>query len=79
MKEYLPRLQQCCKWHERKFPVKINDLVLIHEDNYPPLHWPLGRVLEIKYSADKLPTSVVVRTSKGNVQRVIQKICVLPL
>ncbi|XP_026482866.1 uncharacterized protein LOC113391116 [Ctenocephalides felis] len=46
--QYLSTLQRRNKWAKTQVNVKVNDLVLIKEDNSPPLQWPTGRVMEIK-------------------------------
>lgn len=43
--EYIKELQQRVKWSTPRNNIQLNDLVLIKEDNVPPLRWPLGRVV----------------------------------
>jgi len=46
--EYLSQLQGRSKWCKSKGPpLKPDTLVLIKEDNLPPLQWAIGRVTEV--------------------------------
>lgn len=78
-KEYLCQLQQRSKW---RLPVKnicVRDLVLIKEDNLPPLRWKLGRVLELFPGRDKNVRVVKLKTVHGELIRPITKLCILPI
>jgi len=46
-KDYLNQLQQRSKWQKRRVSVQPGDLVLLREDNTPPLHWSTGRVQDV--------------------------------
>ncbi len=50
--EYLNILQQ-------------HDVVLIKEDNYPPLHWPIGQITEIQPASDGIVRDVTARMRSG--------------
>nr|CAH7759089.1 unnamed protein product [Callosobruchus chinensis] len=41
-KEYVTELQQRCKWKSTQGELKEGDMVIIKEDNLPPLKWKLG-------------------------------------
>ncbi|GFW39216.1 DUF5641 domain-containing protein [Trichonephila clavipes] len=45
--EYLNQLQQRTKWNKPRRNLKVNDMVLVKEDNLPPLQWSLGRVVQV--------------------------------
>lgn len=68
--DYLNRLQNCPKWLKPIKNISPNDVVLLREDNVPPLQWPLARVLETYPGKDgkvrvvrlKTPTSVFTRS-----------------
>ncbi|XP_046967542.1 uncharacterized protein LOC124535377 [Vanessa cardui] len=49
---YLHTLQQRCKWFERQPNVKIDDVVVIVEQNLPPLEWRFGRVTALHPGTD---------------------------
>ena len=62
---YLQELQQRKKWTTTRRSLMIGDIVLVREKNAPRNSWPLGRVEEVKPSADGLVRSVFVRLGKG--------------
>ena len=76
--EYLNRLQNRPKWFRTSQNLKINDIVLLKEDNVPPLNWPRARIIEVFPGSDKKVRVVKLRTSEGVVTRPIAKICPLP-
>ncbi|GFU65707.1 integrase catalytic domain-containing protein [Trichonephila clavipes] len=45
--EYLNQLQQRTKWNKPRRNLKVNNMVLVKEDNLPPLQWSLGRVVQV--------------------------------
>lgn len=63
IKEYLPTLQERKKWNEPKENLKVGDVVLLMDKNFPRGQWPLARVLEVFTSDDGLVRSAVVKTS----------------
>ncbi|XP_043468116.1 uncharacterized protein LOC122502236 [Leptopilina heterotoma] len=78
-KEYVSELQQRTKWKERKNSIQKDSLVLIKDDNSPPMKWLLGRVVELHPGTDGLIRVVSLRTHKGIVKRAITRLCVLPV
>lgn len=78
-KEYLHTCQTRYKWNTTEAPIKIGQMVILKEDNIPPLCWSLARVEEVHPSHDDLIRVVSVRTSKGIYKRPITKLCVLPI
>ena len=77
--EYLNRLQNLPKWYKSSKNIKINDLVLVKDDDTIPLKWPLARVLEIYPGSDNKVRVVKVKTSNGVYTRSIAKLCPLPI
>jgi len=49
---YLQELQTRSKWTRKQKTVAVRDLVVIKEDNMPPLQWPLGRVVTVHGGKD---------------------------
>jgi len=45
--EYLPQYHVRGKWVNKRQPLKINDIVIIKEDNLPATKWNLGRVTQV--------------------------------
>ncbi|UYV85100.1 hypothetical protein LAZ67_X004563 [Cordylochernes scorpioides] len=52
-REYINSLQQRNKWRLSQDNLKPNQLVLIKEDNLPPLQWRLARILEVYPGSDQ--------------------------
>ncbi|XP_066260985.1 uncharacterized protein [Euwallacea similis] len=49
---YLNLLQNRPKWLTPSPNLKVNDLMLVKEDNTVPLHWPLARVVQVMPGSD---------------------------
>ena len=77
--QYLNNLQQRSKWMVEKDNVKINELVLLKDDNLPPQKWALGRIIKLYFGEDKRVRVVKVKTQFGIYKRPISKICILPM
>lgn len=76
--EYLSTLINRSKWLTPERNMEIGDLVIVKEDNVPPMKWKLGRIQEVFPSkADNLVRSVVVRTGAGVYKRPITKLGLL--
>lgn len=71
--EYLTGLINRSKWRIEKRNFKIGDLVILKEDNTPPLKWKLGRIQKVLPGKDNLVRSVIIRTSTGVYKRPIVK------
>ena len=54
---------------------RVNDIVLIHEDNMPRGAWRVGRIKELIHSADGLIRSAIVQLPKGKL--LTRSICLL--
>lgn len=77
--EYMSRLQQRPKWLKPEKNIEKENLVLIKDERLPPLHWRLGRVIEVHPGSDGLVRVVTLKTQQGEIKRPITKICVLPV
>lgn len=78
-REYIAELQNRVKWKLNKKELKEGDLVLIKEDNVPPLSWRMGRVICLHPGADGLSRVATLRTMDGEVKRSFAKLCPLPV
>ena len=76
--DYLNRLQNRPKWLKSNENLKVNDIVLLREDNVPPLYWPRARILEIHPGQDGKVRVVTLKTAVGTFTRSIAKISPLP-
>ncbi|KAI8431622.1 hypothetical protein MSG28_016101 [Choristoneura fumiferana] len=52
--EYLNNLQARNKWYSQVNNLELNDLVLIKDENSPPLQWRRGRVIEVYKGTDQI-------------------------
>ncbi|XP_041449947.1 uncharacterized protein LOC111078344 [Drosophila obscura] len=76
---YLSLLQERGKWRSSKQNLQAGSIVLLKEDNAPPLRWPLGRVDSVITGDDGIVRIAIIRTQNGLVKRAIAKIAVLPI
>ncbi|KAL0850467.1 hypothetical protein ABMA28_012265 [Loxostege sticticalis] len=77
---YLTMLQNRPKWRDSTPNVAIGSLVILRNDNAPPLQWPMARITNLFPGKDGKVRAVEVKTSNGHKHnRSITKICVLPL
>ncbi|CAL8069017.1 unnamed protein product [Orchesella dallaii] len=72
--EYLVTLQQRHKWFRKEENVKIDDLVIIKEDNSPPGKWKLARVINVQPGTDGQVRVATVKTATSEYQRPIVKL-----
>lgn len=77
-KEYISELQLRTKWRTCKGSLKLNSLVLLKEDNMPPLKWKMGRIVATYPGPDGVIRVADVKTSSGLLRRSFSKICPLP-
>jgi len=80
-REYLTQLQERKRWSVEKGPrIKIGSIVLVKDDNSPPLQWKLGLVqaLHVDVAGDGVPRVATVKTPNGIYRRAIRYLCPLP-
>lgn len=73
-REYLHTLQQRKKWSQQEINLKIGDLVYIKDENTPPLHWPLGRIINVFPGKDNIVRVVTVKTRSTTLKRPVTKL-----
>lgn len=76
--EYLHTLQIRNKWYKHVNNVRLNDLVLIIDENSSPLQWRRGRIIELYKGSDNIIRSVKLKTQLGDLIRPVVKLCKLP-
>lgn len=76
--EYLTSLQGRSKWTIEAPNVRVNDMVVIIDNQSLPLTWRLGRILEVLPGNDGVVRVVRLLTRQGEITRPITKIIVLP-
>ena len=77
IKEYLPLLHQRQKWTHPQPDVRIDDIVLLEEENAPRGDWPLARVIELYPGIDGLTRTVKLLVRGKEKIRPIQKLVFL--
>ncbi|GFX26361.1 integrase catalytic domain-containing protein [Trichonephila clavipes] len=78
-KEVLHHYQSRPKWKASQSEVQVGNLVLISDDNRPPLSWPMARILKLIPSTDGTNREAILQTGSGLTRRSINKIVVLPI
>ncbi|KAH8385267.1 hypothetical protein KR009_010764, partial [Drosophila setifemur] len=76
--EYLTILYQRTKWRSPHPAIEVNDVVLVKDENLPPLRWPLARPLELIPGTDQVVSVAVLKTATGVIKRATRKLSVLP-
>lgn len=77
--EYLHTLQVRSKWQNKQNNIIVGDIALVQEQNYPPTHWPLARVIATHPGSDGLVRSVTLRLANSTLRRPIHKLAILPI
>ncbi|CAH2105153.1 unnamed protein product [Euphydryas editha] len=76
-REYVSELQQRSKWRTNSSKIQEGDLVLLMEDNLPPLCWKLARITRLFPGSDAVARVAEVRTPTGTYRRPLTKLCPL--
>lgn len=77
--EYLSTLQARNKWTAPDNPPCVGELVLLKDDNTPPLEWRRGRIVELYPGSDGVVRVVAVKTPSSTLKRSITKLVRLPI
>ena len=77
LREYVPALQQRQKWVREKGNLKVNDLVMLVDENSPRGRWLLGRVMKIFPGHDQRVRVGEVKTKNSTLVRPISKLVLL--
>ena len=75
--EYIPELQLRQKWCDVKNNLRVNDVVLVADQDLPRGQWPLGLVEEIELSSDGLVRAANVRVKDSLKRRPVNKLVLL--
>ena len=79
-KEYLQQLTIRSKWQSSSNTgIELGSMVVIKEDNLPPLQWKLGRIIATQPGPDGIVRVAVVKTDTGEYKRCVKKLCPLPI
>ena len=77
LREYVPALQQRQKWAREKGNLKVNDLVMLVDENSSRGRWLLGRVMKIFPGHDQRVRVGEVKTKNSTLVRPISKLVLL--
>ncbi|XP_055537555.1 uncharacterized protein LOC129725580 [Wyeomyia smithii] len=77
-REYLSTLQPRARWCNPPVQLAKDQLVILMNENLPPMQWPMARIEELHPGADGIVRVVTVRTPRGSYRRPVTKICLLP-
>lgn len=77
-REYLSQLQYRHKWNTTSADIQPGTMVLVSDDNLPPLKWLLGRIVDIVRGKDGHVRVVAIKTKSGELTRAVQKVAPLP-
>ena len=76
-REFLQRLMRRSKWTQKKRQLKVNDVVMMVDDNLPRGKWNLARIVEVLPGKDGVVRNVRLQTKSGTYKRSAQKCCLL--
>jgi hypothetical protein len=74
-REYVSQLQQRTKWKSATKTIQPGNLVILVEENLPPLYWSLGRVQETYPGNDGVVRVINIKTNKGTYKRAVANVC----
>lgn len=77
--EYLQQLQSRTKWRTTKENLKLDDVVIIKEDNIPPGKWAMARVQALHPGPDGCVRVVTLKTANNTIKRPVNKLIPLPV
>ena len=76
-REYLPTLQERAKWNKVKRNLKVDNVVLVRDENAPRHVWPMGVVTKVEPDSKGLVRSVVLRTHTTELHRPVNKLILM--
>uniref|UniRef100_A0A8D8DMU1 (northern house mosquito) hypothetical protein n=1 Tax=Culex pipiens TaxID=7175 RepID=A0A8D8DMU1_CULPI len=78
-RDYVHHLHQRPKWHQGTRNPQVGELVLLKQENLPPLQWNIGRITATHPGRDGRCRVVDVRTTRGTYRRAAAEVCLLPI
>ncbi|XP_058816864.1 uncharacterized protein LOC131680158 [Topomyia yanbarensis] len=78
-REYLCQLQGRTKRWKPAVRIDIGKLVVIKDDNQPPMRWKMGRIVQTHPGDDGTVRVVTLKTATGMLTRSVEKLCLLPI
>jgi hypothetical protein len=77
--DYLHHLQQRPVGFREQITYKVGDMVLLKDNNLPPMKWKMGRITKLFPGRKNIVRNFEIRTADGLVERNIRYLCLLPL
>lgn len=78
-REYLCQLQSRTKRWRPPVKIEVGKLVVVQDENQPPMRWKLGRIETTHPGGDGVVRVVTLRTATGLLKRPVEKLCILPV
>ena len=78
-RDYLVTLQIRKRWLQSGPNFNVGDLVLIAEDNLPPLRWKMARITQLYSGNDQVNRVAELKTTSGDIIRPVVKLRKLPV
>jgi hypothetical protein len=72
--DYLQQLQQRRRWHHTSPNLQPDSLVLLREDNIPPMQWPTAIIQDVQPGRDEHVRAVTVKTPRAQSQDPLAKL-----
>lgn len=77
LREYLPTISQRSKWYKDVKSIRVNQLVLILDDNLRRNEWKRGIITKVYPSSDGRIRSAQVKTASGVYNRPVSKLAII--
>ena len=78
-KQYLNELNIRHKWTTGQHSIKEGTIVILKNNNLPPMQWTLGRVIKIHSGEDGIIRTVTVKTVNNELKRNVKRLSPLPV
>ena len=72
--DFLPTLQERRKWTSPRDNIRVDDMVLVIEEDSPRSRWPMGRVVSARAGSDGLTRSVRIAVGGSERERPVHKV-----
>ncbi|XP_075167660.1 uncharacterized protein LOC142239773 [Haematobia irritans] len=76
--EYLKEIIKRNKWKSDEPNLKVDDMVVVRDDNLSPNEWRIGRVTKVFPGVDGKVRVAEIRTARGQLVRPVVKLVLLP-
>ncbi|XP_055918523.1 uncharacterized protein LOC129950618 [Eupeodes corollae] len=76
-REYISQLQYRHKWNSTSADIQPGTMVLVSDDNLPPLKWLLGRIVDTIRGKDGHVRVISIKTKSGIITRAVHKVAPL--